>query len=80
MIRSVKNNKTVLIFIVSALLSLIIGFLYLRFDRLKLIKCLKNAEAYRDELMLNADLTPNKIISIEQATDRKRDECYVLYK
>jgi len=74
-----KNNRATLIFIVSVLLSLIIGFLYLRFDRLKLIKCLKDAEAYRDALMLNADLTPNKIISIEQATDRKRDECYVLY-
>jgi hypothetical protein len=75
-----KNKKTTFIFIVSVLLSLIIGFLYLRFDRLKLIKCLKEAETYRDELLLNADLTPNKIISIEQATDRKRDECYVLYK
>ncbi len=75
-----KKKKTTFIFIVSILLSLIIGFLYLRFDRLRLIKCLKNAGAYRDELMLNADLTSNKIISIEQATDRKRDECYVLYK
>jgi len=75
-----KKKLTTCILIASILLTLILSFIYLRFDRFKLINCLKDAEGYRKELMEKAELTPDKIISIEQATDKKRNECYVLYK
>ena len=75
-----KNNNTFLIFVSSIIITLILGLLYLRLGRFKLIRCLKNVEKERQETVEGADLTAKKIISIEQAMDRKRDECYELYK
>lgn len=75
-----KNKRKVPIFIVSILLALLVGFIYLRFSRLKLIRCLKEVEKEREQVMAQGELTPDKIISIERSMDLKRDECYKLYK
>lgn len=75
-----KNGKNITIFIVSIILSLVVGFIYLRFGRIKLIKCLKEVEKEREAAITKGGLDADKIISIEQTMDRKRDNCYVLYK
>jgi hypothetical protein len=75
-----KKKKTALIVIISISLALVLGLLFFRFDRFKLIKCLKDIEKDRDDLINKPGLTSDQIISIERSIDRKRDECYVLYK
>lgn len=72
--------KSSRIIVVSILLSLLLGFIYLRFDRFRLIQCLKDVERQREEVIAQGELNTDRIISIEQTMDKKRDECYVLYK
>ena len=77
-----KNTKYlifIIIFFVSA-----ITFVFLKFNRIKLVKCLKDVDKERRETIVkahdNGTLSGDKIISIEQAIDRKREECLELYK
>jgi len=75
-----KPKLTGKILFFSTLLALLVGSLFLRFDRFKLIKCLRDVEKERDEVITKGELTPEKIISIEQTMDKKRDGCFELYR
>jgi len=77
-----KHTKYLIIIVI--VFTSALAFIFLKFNRIKLSKCLKEADIERKETIVKAHdagtLTGDKIISIEQAIDRKREECLELYK
>jgi len=78
-----KHKKLGLVLVLSIILAFLVTFLLYKSNKIKLVKCLKQAEKSRQEtikkLQNNENLTNQRIISIEQATDKDKDECYTLY-
>lgn len=78
-----KKRKHILYLTLIVIVFSCATFVVLKFSRYKLYKCLRNSDKERREAVLKAhnrgDLSNQKIISIEQAADKKRDECYVLF-
>ncbi len=78
------DKHTKLLIIICIIFLATFAFIFLKFNRIKLAKCYKNADKERREAIVKAHdegtLSNDKIIGIEQATDRKKQECLDLYK
>ena len=78
------DKHTKLLLIICIVFLTIFVLIFFKFNRIKLAKCYKDADRNRRESIVKAHdegtLSDDKIIGIELATDRKKQECLELYK